>query len=478
MSGILVKKMVFSSFVFLLVFLPIVLILYFLCPAKGRNLVLLLASLLFYAWGEPVYVLIMLFSTVFDYTNGRIIEYYKDRGFYKRAKVALVVDLVGNLAILGFFKYADFVIENVNSVTGAGISLLRIALPIGISFYTFQTMSYTIDVYRGEVPAQKNILDFATYVVLFPQLIAGPIVQYKTIAEELSGRKHNLEDISQGTFRFVVGLGKKVILANQIGALYTEISGMGEISVATAWLGAIAYSFQIYFDFSGYSDMAIGLGRIFGFHFLENFNFPYMAKSITDFWRRWHISLSSWFREYVYIPLGGNRKGMARQLVNIMIVWFLTGLWHGASWNFILWGVYYGVLLMIEKLFLLKLLKKLPSWVGHVYSLVLIVIGWTIFAQTDFALLGDYLRSMFGIGSVLVDEAFWYFLSCNGVLLIVLVLCSIDYSALAAKWKLWQNVKNSKWAAVGKCVIMVALLFVSFAFLVGDTYNPFLYFRF
>ena len=368
MPGILVKKMVFSSFVFLLVFLPIVLILYFLCPAKGRNLVLLLASLLFYAWGEPVYVLIMLFSTVFDYTNGRIIEYYKDRGFYKRAKVALVVDLVGNLAILGFFKYADFVIENVNSVTGAGISLLRIALPIGISFYTFQTMSYTIDVYRGEVPAQKNILDFATYVVLFPQLIAGPIVQYKTIAEELSGRKHNLEDISQGVFRFVVGLGKKVILANQIGALYTEISGMGEISVATAWLGAIAYSFQIYFDFSGYSDMAIGLGRIFGFHFLENFNFPYMAKSITDFWRRWHISLSSWFREYVYIPLGGNRKGMARQLVNIMIVWFLTGLWHGASWNFILWGVYYGVLLMIEKLFLLKLLKKLPSWVGHVYS--------------------------------------------------------------------------------------------------------------
>lgn len=470
--------MVFSSFVFLLVFLPVVLILYFLCPPKGRNLVLLLASLLFYAWGEPVYVLIMLFSTVFDYTNGRMIEHYKKKEQMGKAKAALVVDLVGNLAILGFFKYADFLIGNINSITGAGISLLRIALPIGISFYTFQTMSYTIDVYRGEVPAQKNILDFATYVVLFPQLIAGPIVQYKTIAKELSGRRNTLDDLSHGAFRFAVGLGKKVILANQIGALYTEISGMGEISVATAWLGAIAYSFQIYFDFSGYSDMAIGLGRIFGFHFLENFNFPYMAKSITDFWRRWHISLSSWFREYVYIPLGGNRKGMARQLLNIMIVWLLTGLWHGANWNFVLWGVYYGVLLMIEKLFLLKVLKKLPGWVGHIYSLILIVIGWTIFSQTDFALLGNYLKSMFGMGSGIVDHAFWYFLSCNGVLLIVLCLCSIDYSALAAQWSLWQKIKKSRIAVIGKCVIVVALLFVSFAFLVGDTYNPFLYFRF
>ena len=470
--------MVFSSFVFLLAFLPAVLILYFLCPKKGRNLVLLLASLLFYAWGEPIYVLIMLFSTVFDYTKGRIIEYYKNKGQIQKAKAALVVDLGGNLAILGFFKYADFVIENVISLTGAGISLLRIALPIGISFYTFQTMSYTIDVYRGEVPAQKNILDFATYVVLFPQLIAGPIVQYKTIAKELSDRKHTLEDLSSGVFRFAVGLGKKVILANQIGALYTEISGMSDISVATAWLGAIAYSFQIYFDFSGYSDMAIGLGRVFGFHFLENFNFPYMAKSITDFWRRWHISLSSWFREYVYISLGGNRKGMVRQLINIMIVWLLTGLWHGASWNFVLWGVYYGILLMIEKLFLLKVLNKAPGWVVHIYSLVLIVIGWTIFAQTDFALLGEYLQAMFGIGTVFVDSAFWYFLSCNGVLLIILCICSIDYSALVTKWSFWQKIKNSRFGAVGKCVIMVALLFVSFAFLVGDTYNPFLYFRF
>ena len=482
--------MVFSSFVFLCAFLPIVLFLYYISPARIRNLVLLAASLIFYAWGEPVYVLIMLFSTVFDYTNGRLIEYFKKKGSRGKMKAALVGDICGNLGILGFFKYADFVIDNINSITGAGLSLLHIALPIGISFYTFQTMSYTIDVYRGQVEAQHNILDFATYVVLFPQLIAGPIVQYKTIANELSQRKVGLTDFSEGAFRFAIGLAKKVLLANQIGGLWDTISRMNELTTATAWLGAIAYSFQIYFDFSGYSDMAIGLGRMFGFHFLENFNFPYMAKSITEFWRRWHISLSSWFREYVYIPLGGNRKGLPRQVLNLLIVWMLTGLWHGANWNFVLWGLYYGVLLIIEKLFLLKLIEKLPAWIGHVYSLFLVVIGWAIFAQTDMSQLTRFLKAMFGIGVAGVNSDFWYFLSCNAVLLIVLVLCSMDHRAWIGKLRkksadavvregsIYVAVEQSRGLMIVKPAIMLALLFLSYAFLVGDSYNPFLYFRF
>lgn len=479
--------MVFSSFVFLLVFLPLVLFLYFISPRRLKNLVLLIASLIFYAWGEPVYVLIMLFSTVFDYTNGRLIEYFRAHGSPGKMKAALVVDLCGNLAILGFFKYADFVIGNINTITGAGLSLLHIALPIGISFYTFQTMSYTIDVYRGNVPAQHNILDFATYVVLFPQLIAGPIVQYKTVAKELSKRKSSLVDFSEGVFRFSVGMAKKVLLANQIGALWNTISQMHELTAATAWLGAIAYSFQIYFDFSGYSDMAIGLGRMFGFHFLENFNFPYMSKSITDFWRRWHISLSSWFKEYVYIPLGGNRKGMPRQIFNLLVVWMLTGLWHGANWNFVLWGLYYGILLILEKLFLLRWLEKLPAWIGRLYSLFLVVIGWTIFAQTDMGELAGYLKAMFGIGVAGVNSDFFYLLSCNAVLLVVLVLCSIDHRVWLSRLKkghpaqggnIYQAVQASRGLTLAKPVLMLVLLVLSYAFLVGDSYNPFLYFRF
>ena len=470
--------MVFSSFVFLLVFFLVVMAFYFLVPGRIKNVVLLLASLLFYAWGEPIYVTIMLFSTVFDYTNGRLIEKFKKENRRTAAKVTLIVDMAGNLGILGFFKYADFVLENVNAITGAGIELLHIALPIGISFYTFQTMSYTIDVYRGQVPAARNILDFATYVTLFPQLIAGPIVQYKTIEKELASRKTTADDFAEGAWRFVIGMAKKVILANQIGALFTTISGMSEISTGTAWLGAIAYSFQIYFDFSGYSDMAIGLGRMFGFHFLENFNYPYISSSITEFWRRWHISLSSWFREYVYIPLGGNRKGLKRQLLNIAIVWMLTGLWHGASWNFVLWGVYYGALLMIEKIFLLKWLEKIPKVFRHIYCLFLIIIGWTIFAQTDFAILGDYLQTMAGIGAVLVDDTFFYYLSCNAVLLVVLCLCSVDYKPLLAKNKKISTFMQSSAYDVVRAVIMIVLMAICFGFLVGDSYNPFLYFRF
>ncbi len=435
-----------------MVFLPLVLLVYYICPSKIRNFILMAASLIFYAWGEPVYVLIMLFSTVFDYTNGRLIERFKKKENLGIAKAVLVFDLFGNLAILGFFKYADFVIGNINSITGAGISLLNIALPIGISFYTFQTMSYTIDVYRGEVAAQRNILDFATYVTLFPQLIAGPIVQYKTVAKELSKRKNTMEDFAQGAFRFTVGLAKKVLLANQIGSLWDSISAMNGISVATAWLGAVAYSFQIYFDFSGYSDMAIGLGRMFGFYFLENFNFPYMSATITEFWRRWHISLSSWFKEYVYIPLGGNRKGMKRQIFNIMVVWMLTGLWHGANWNFVLWGLYYGILLMLEK----------KNEAGQ---------------RLD-KMLGKYLKSMVGVGAVsVVDGDFFYLLSTNAVLLAALVICSIDHRVWLGKIA-WKMDRLEKVWAVGKPVTLVLLLTVSFAFLVGDSYNPFLYFRF
>ena len=397
--------MVFSSFVFLLAFLPIVLLMYYLCPARLRNLVLLVFSLVFYAWGEPVYVLIMLFSIVFDYANGRLIEHFKNKNCPGKAKAALIVDLCGNLAILGFFKYTDFVIGSINSITGAGLSLLHIALPIGISFYTFQTMSYTIDVYRGEVAAQKNILTFATYVTLFPQLIAGPIVQYKTVEKELMHRKVTLEDFSEGAFRFSVGLAKKVLLANQIGSLWNSISQLNHMSVATAWLGAIAYSFQIYFDFSGYSDMAIGLGRMFGFYFLENFNFPYMSKTITEFWRRWHISLSSWFREYVYIPLGGNRKGLVRQLFNIMVVWMLTGLWHGANWTFIMWGGSHALLCF--PLMLLgknrkhtnnvaagRLLPSMKEFVQILFTFLLVLIGWIIFRAENIRQAWDYLSRM------------------------------------------------------------------------------------
>ena len=330
--------MVFSSLLFLFRFLPIVLLAYFVVPGRFRNLVLFLSSLVFYAWGEPVYVCLILFSTVLDYTLGRVVAAAKKAGNLRRAKLAVAGSAVGNLLILGFFKYANFLITTINSLAGLDLELLDLALPIGISFYTFQTMSYTIDVYRGEAEVQKNLITFGAYVSLFPQLIAGPIVRYQTVAKQLVGRHETVEGFVQGLYRFFIGLGKKVLIANQIGALWSELSvtSAAHLSTLGAWLGVLCFSLQIYFDFSGYSDMAIGLGKIFGFTFLENFEHPYESKSVSEFWRRWHISMGTWFREYVYIPLGGNRKGKARQLVNITIVWFLTGLWHGASWNFVL----------------------------------------------------------------------------------------------------------------------------------------------
>ena len=466
--------MVFSSTVFLLIFLPVVAGIYFLCPRKARNTVLLLFSLVFYGWGEPKYILIMLFSTVFDYTNARLIGHFRDAGKQKAAKAVLIVDVVGNLGILGFFKYTDFAIDNLNSLLSAGIPALGLALPIGISFYTFQTMSYTIDVYRGIVKDQKNILNVGAYVTLFPQLIAGPIVQYKTVEHELMYRRESVFEASRGMQRFVVGLAKKVLIANQVGALWEQISAMSAPSAVTAWLGAIAFTFQIYFDFSGYSDMAIGLGHLFGFHFLENFEHPYESRTVTEFWRRWHISLGTWFREYVYIPLGGNRHGKGRQILNLAIVWFLTGLWHGASWNFVLWGLYYAVLLILEKIFLLRWLDKAPKWVGHVYTIFAFIMGWVLFAITDLSALGAYVGHMFS--GTFADSTTAYLLRCDWLLLVLGVI-----GCTSLPKRLWEKREQALSPALSdglRTVWVVVVLLVSMAFLVGDSYNPFLYFRF
>ena len=469
--------MVFSSSVFFMAFLPITLVLYFLIPErflKVRNLWLLIASLIFYGWGEPKYIAVMAFSIVFNYVMGRLVS---------RSKALLVFCLFGNLAILGFFKYTDFLIGTVNDLFGGSISLLNIALPIGISFYTFQTMSYIIDVYRGKVPPQRDFIAFAAYVTLFPQLIAGPIVRYSDVAVMLVGRKSNLEQIAEGVRRFIIGFGKKVLLANQIYVIWNEITLMptSEISTATAWLGATCFTFQIYFDFSGYSDMAIGLGKIFGFDYLENFNYPYISRSITEFWRRWHMSLSSWFKEYVYVPLGGNRKGLPRQIFNIAVVWALTGLWHGASWNFVAWGIYFGVILILEKLWILKWLEKCPACVGHLYSLVLIVLGWVIFALTDFSQMKEYMLMMFGGASAFIDSDFkylawsriWVLIACAiGSTPLVKIVCERIAGGLS-------SVRNGDvWLGALETAVLLGILALSIAFLVSGSYNPFLYFRF
>ncbi len=466
--------MVFSSTVFLLLFLPLTVILYYICPHRWRNAVLLAASLLFYGWGEPKYILIMLFSTVFDYCNGLGIARCRAKGKNGAARAVLILSVAGNLAILCFFKYTDFAIANVNSLLKLGLPALGLALPIGISFYTFQTMSYTIDVYRGQVEPQRNLLDFAAYVTLFPQLIAGPIVQYKTVEKDLHLRRESWLEASRGVQRFVIGLGKKVLIANQIGAVWETISAMENPSALTAWLGALAFTFQIYFDFSGYSDMAIGLGHIFGFTFLENFRYPYESHSVTEFWRRWHISLGTWFREYVYIPLGGNRRGIGRQIINLAVVWFLTGLWHGASWNFVLWGLYYAVLLILEKIVLLRWLDKLPRLMGHVYTWFCFVMGWVLFAVTDFNELGGYLASMFTAPAA--DSGFWYLLRSNAVLL---VLAAVGSTMLPARiFRKMEERLSDRAAAAVRTAGVTAILLLSIAFLVGDSYNPFLYFRF
>ena len=476
--------MVFSSLLFLFRFLPIVLVLYFIaakfCKTKViPNTLLFIASLIFYAWGEPVYVVLMIFSTLVDYTHGMMVEHFKQKQNLRAAKLAVLSSMVINLSLLGFFKYSDFLITNINAVFGTGIPLLNLPLPIGISFYTFQTMSYTIDVYRNDAKVQRNILSFGSYVALFPQLIAGPIVQYKTVAEELDDRHENMDDFSSGVTRFITGIGKKVLLANTAGAIWDSVLAMdiGALPALTAWIGILAYTFQIYFDFSGYSDMAIGLGRMFGFHFLENFNYPYMSKSITEFWRRWHISLGTWFKEYVYIPLGGNRKGPAKHIRNIFMVWLLTGIWHGANWNFIIWGVYFGILLLLEKFFLLKLFKKLPGFVGHVYTMFLVIISWAIFAIEDMGTLGKYLGAMFGAGGSFATRETLYLLASNAVLFVILIVASTSLPKFLAG-KVMAKLGDGVTGALVQNAVLVGIFLLSTAYLVASTYNPFLYFRF
>ena len=471
--------MLFSSMVFLFLFLPVVLMLYYASPRKVRNLILFVFSLVFYAWGEPIYVFLMIASTIVAYITGLLADKTKQGRKPWVPKVSLIVAILWNMGLLLFFKYTNFFIENANNIFGLSIEKMGLVMPIGISFYSFQTLSYVIDVYRGDVKAQKNYLTLGTYVALFPQLIAGPIVRYKDVAEQMAKRKETISNFSRGVHRFAIGLGKKVILANSIGALFDAISNAphDQMSVTAAWMGIIAYTFQIYFDFSGYSDMAIGLGKMFGFDFLENFNYPYISNSITEFWRRWHMSLSSWFRDYVYIPLGGNRKGKVRQCVNIMIVWFLTGFWHGANWNFMIWGVYFGVILLCEKLFLLNALKKIPKFIGHIYALILIVIGWGIFAFDDFGKLSQNFKNMFGLSGIdFVNHQTLVWFAGYAVTFVILIFTSTPLIR-----KIGEKLKKAV-PAVYSCVLqplmVMAILLISTAYLAGNSFNPFLYFRF
>lgn len=470
--------MVFSSIVFLFRFLPIFMTGYYLLPGRMKNVLLFLGSLFFYAWGEPVYVLLMLFSTVSDYAHGIGIE--RCRGT-RAAKGLLISSVCINLLTLGFFKYADFLIGAVNGLTGAGLPLLSLPLPVGISFYTFQTMSYSIDVYRGRAKARRNFLDFGVFVTMFPQLIAGPIVTYRDVEERLHERQITAEEVSSGLKRFCVGLAKKVLLANRLGELWNGISlrPLQELGTLTAWLGILAFAFQIYFDFSGYSDMAIGLGRMLGFVFPENFRYPYISASVTEFWRRWHISLGSWFREYVYIPLGGNRRGLARQLLNILIVWTLTGIWHGAGWNFLLWGLWFALWLMLEKLFLGRVLAAAPRGIGVLYNSLLVLVGWVLFALESPGQILGYLGAMAGIAGGMEDSFGRYLCGEYGLLFLTAALASTPlFAGLAERLEHSGGGAGRALYRLGEKIIPAALLLLSVAGIVDASYNPFLYFRF
>ncbi len=466
--------MLFSSIPFLYYFLPSVLILYFIAPKKFKNTVLMLSSLVFYGWGEPKYVVLMIASIVIGYFSGLLIEAFSER---KLSKVVLGFSVAINLGFLGYFKYADFFIENFNAVTGLSVSLLRIALPIGISFYTFQILSYTIDVYRKDAKAQKNIINLAAYITMFPQLIAGPIVRYSDIAKQLEERTHSFENFSKGIRRFVLGLGKKILIANSLGELCDIFKVSDDKSILFYWLYAIAFGLHVYFDFSGYSDMAIGLGRIFGFKFSENFNYPYISKSATEFWRRWHMSLGTWFRDYVYIPLGGNRVSKPKWFFNIFVVWFLTGFWHGAAWNFIIWGLIFAILLILEKVVLLKYLNK-TKVLSRIYTLVAVGISFVIFNATDMKEAFSYIGAMFGAGNVpLVSTEFFYYLKSFAVTLIIGIIGATPIVKRTVE-KIFENNKISKFIWILEPIGLVVLLAVMTAYLVDGSFNPFLYFRF
>ena len=472
--------MVFSNLFFIYLFLPLNLLLYFAVKNQmWRNVVLLGFSLVFYAWGEPVWVFMLILTALLDYFWARCIERFRAQGNRLRMKLALAASLCFDLGMLGVFKYSGFFMENLNAVTGLSLPVPRIALPIGISFYTFQTISYVVDVYRGTVSAQRSFYRYLMYLSSYHQLVAGPIVRYSDVAAEIENRSTTVQDFSEGITRFCIGLSKKVVVANVAGGLVGQYldAPLHSLSTAGAWFGALLYSLQLYYDFSAYSDMAIGMGRMFGFHYPENFNYPYISHSVTEFWRRWHISLSSFFRDYVYIPLGGNRR---HQIANLCVVWLLTGLWHGASWNFVLWGAFYGALLILEKKGLFKILEKIPRLFSHLYLLFLTLVGWTIFYTTDLGRLGGYLRVMFGLsdqpltdpqlGITFANQLFW--------LLIALLFCMPVTQWV--KHRLQENLTKAKQTAVCVATAMmnVVLLFICTSMLVGDSYNPFLYFRF
>ena len=465
--------MVFSSLLFLFIYFAAVLVIYYVTPRKFRNLFLFFANLVFYGWGEPVFVLLMLFSTVVDYTCGHFIDKYRTKN-KKIAKTFLITSVVINLSLLGFFKYAGFITDTLNAIPFFSLPSIEVPLPIGISFYTFQTMSYSIDVYRNDAPVQRNIITFGTYVALFPQLIAGPIVRYKDVAYQLDHRRETLDSFTKGVKLFCIGLGKKVLLANQMGLMWDTIRESGEIN---GWLGSLigilGYTFQIYFDFSGYSDMACGLGNMLGFEFLKNFDYPYISKSVTEFWRRWHISLGTWFREYVYIPLGGNRMGPTRQILNLLIVWFLTGFWHGASYNFILWGLFYGVLLIFEKLVFKKVLDKTPAVLQHIYTMFFVIMGWVLFYFVDMGELWEFVKSLFSFSGPVIGESA---LSTTISFLPLIAISAIASTPLAMN--LYRKIKSTPVKIAVDTVFVVAIMLLCTASLVNQSYNPFLYFRF
>ena len=461
--------MVFSSLYFLFLYLPIVLFLYYITPLKWRNLLLLLVNLVFYAWGEPVYILIMFLSIGIDYTHGMLVEKYKRRGNDRGARWAVASSVIFNLALLFFFKYWDFVAGSLQAIGFSFMPKLGLSLPIGISFYTFQTMSYTIDVYRDDAKVQRSLVNFGTFVTLFPQLIAGPIIKYKDLGDQIDHRTHSPEQFASGVQIFVVGLAKKVLLANNIGKLWDTILALpaGELTTAGAWLGVAAFAFQLYFDFSGYSDMAVGLGRMLGFEFMRNFNYPYIAKSVTEFWRRWHISLGTWFREYLYIPLGGNRVSKPRLFFNLLVVWAATGIWHGANWTFLAWGLFYFVLLVLEKYGHLG--RGWPVWAKWLFTFLMVNFAWVLFRADSLAAAGQYLQAMFGLGAGGWDDLTALYLRENWTVLAASVLFA---GPLAPRLRDWAAKKDSPLLDAGYAVLAAA------AFLIKGTYNPFIYFNF
>lgn len=466
--------MVFSSIEFIYYFLPIILVIYYLTPGKFKNFTLMMGSLVFYFVGEPKYIVLLLASTVVDFYHSKRIVKYEGT---KKAKHALIQSIVINLSMLGFFKYADFFIATINKLFNLNFELLNLSLPIGISFFTFQTMSYTIDVYRKNAPAQKSIVNLGTYVTLFPQLIAGPIVRYNTLAEALNHRVHSFSKFSKGVERFIIGLIKKILIANVIGESVEIMSNIQDSSILISWLIAVGYAIQIYFDFSGYSDMAIGLGLFFGFEFMENFNYPYVSKSITEFWRRWHISLGQWFKDYVYIPLGGNKVSSRRWLLNILVVWLLTGLWHGAHWNYVLWGLCFGVILIIEKTFILRLLKKMPNILRHLYVLILIIFSFVIFKNEEPVIMMTQFKNLLGLNDLPLfnNSTHYYFLSYYRIYLLA-ILATTPF--LKNLWQLGINSKYKKLLETLKPIVLMLTLLLMTGYLVDASFNPFLYFRF